>query len=72
MIAIGMNPDIGLLGILGATIAAGIITTLLAPLIGRLKPLFPPLVTGEVITSIGLNIIQKGIDWTAGGKGHPQ
>lgn len=68
MIAIGMNPDIGLLGIFGATIAAGFITTLLAPLIGRLMPLFPPLVT-VVITSIGLSIIQVGIDWAAGGKG---
>ncbi|QKQ84237.1 purine permease [Escherichia coli O157:H7] len=72
MIAIGMNPDIGLLGIFGATIAAGFITTLLAQLIGRLMPLFPPLVTGVVITSIGLSIIQVGIDWAAGGKGNPQ
>lgn len=63
---------IGLLGIFGATIAAGFITTLLAPLIGRLMPLFPPLVTGVVITSIGLSIIQVGIDWAAGGKGNPQ
>lgn len=72
MIAIGMNPDTGLLGIFGATIAAGFITTLLAPLIGRLMPLFPPLVTGVVITSIGLSIIQVGIDWAAGGKGNPE
>ncbi len=68
MIAIGMNPDIGL-RIFGATIAAGFITTLLAPLIGRLMPLFPPLVTGVVITSIGLSIIQVGIDWAARRKG---
>lgn len=72
MLAIGMNPDIGLMGIFGATIAAGIITTLLAPLIGRLMPLFPPLVTGVVITSIGLSIMQVGIDWAAGGKGNPE
>jgi uric acid transporter len=71
MIAIGLNPDIGLTGIFGATIAAGAITTLLAPVIGRLIPLFPPLVTGVVITSIGLSIIQVGIDWAAGGKGNP-
>lgn len=71
MLAIGMHPDIGLLGIFGATIGAGIITTLLAPLIGRLMPLFPPLVTGVVITSIGLSIMQVGIDWAAGGKGNP-
>ncbi len=72
MDAIGMNPDIGLLGIFGATIAAGFITTLLAPLIGRLMPLFPPLVTGVVITSIGLSIIQVGIDSAARSKGNPQ
>ncbi len=30
MLAIGIHPDIGLLGIFGATIGAGIITTLLA------------------------------------------
>ncbi|MEF3090784.1 nucleobase:cation symporter-2 family protein [Raoultella sp. WB_B2P2-3] len=72
MLAIGMHPDTGLMGIFGATIAAGIITTLLAPLIGRLMPLFPPLVTGVVITSIGLSIMQVGIDWAAGGKGNPE
>ncbi|EPV6135547.1 solute carrier family 23 protein, partial [Escherichia coli] len=71
-IGIGRFMGIGLLGIFGATIAAGFITTLLAPLIGRLMPLFPPLVTGVVITSIGLSIIQVGIDWAAGGKGNPQ
>lgn len=72
MLAIGVNPDIGLMGIFGATIGAGIITTLIAPLIGKLMPLFPPLVTGVVITSIGLSIIQVGIDWAAGGKGNPE
>lgn len=72
MIAIGLNPELGLMGIFGATIAAGIITTLLAPLLARLIPLFPPLVTGVVITSIGLSIIQVGIDWSAGGKGNPE
>lgn len=49
-----MNPDIGLLGIFGATIAAGFITTLLAPLIGRLMPLFPPLVTVWLLLLLGL------------------
>lgn len=71
MLAIGVNPNIGLMGIFGATIGAGIITTILAPLIGKLMPLFPSLVTGVVITSIGLSIIQVGIDWAAGGKGNP-
>ena len=71
MIAIGMNPDIGLLGMFGAAIAAGFYPALLAPLIGRGGAFIPPLVTGVVITSIGLSIIQVGIDWAAG-VGNPQ
>ncbi len=54
MIAIGMNPDIGLLGIFGATIAAGFITHIISATYRSLDALFPPLVTGVVITSIGL------------------
>ncbi|XPE56466.1 solute carrier family 23 protein [Shigella flexneri] len=37
-----------------------------------LDALFPPLVTGVVITSIGLSIIQVGIDSAAGGEGNPR
>jgi len=44
---------------------------LLVPLIGRLIRFFPPLVTGVVITSIGLSIIGVGINWSAGGLGSP-
>lgn len=65
MLAIGANPDIGLMGIFGATIAAGVLTTLIVPLMGKLMPLFPNMVTGIVITSIGLSIMQVGIDWAA-------
>ncbi|MGL4860398.1 MAG: nucleobase:cation symporter-2 family protein, partial [Enterobacteriaceae bacterium] len=71
MLAIGGNPELGLTGIFGATIASGLICTLIVPLIGRLIPLFPTLVTGIVITSIGLSIIGVGIDWAAGGKNNP-
>lgn len=63
MLAIGADPNIGLTGIFGATIASGIIATLLVPVIGRLMPLFPTVVTGVVITSIGISIMQVGIDW---------
>ncbi|HKN02867.1 MAG TPA: nucleobase:cation symporter-2 family protein [Buttiauxella sp.] len=71
MVAIGADPTIGLTGIFGATIASGIIATLLVPVIGRLMPLFPTVVTGVVITSIGISIMQVGINWAAGGKGNP-
>nr|WP_281355884.1 nucleobase:cation symporter-2 family protein [Pandoraea iniqua] len=71
MLAIGTNPALGLPGIFGATIASGIIGTLIAPLIGKLLRFFPPIVTGIVITSIGLTIIGVGINWAAGGVGNP-
>ncbi|HGP2903176.1 TPA: nucleobase:cation symporter-2 family protein, partial [Salmonella enterica] len=71
IVAMGHDPNIGLLGIFGATIAAGVITTLLVPFIGRLMPLFPNIVTGIVITSIGISIMRVGISWAAGGAGNP-
>lgn len=71
MLAIGTNPSLGLPGIFGATIASGIIGTLIAPVIGKLLRFFPPIVTGIVITSIGLTIIGVGINWAAGGVGNP-
>ena len=70
MLAIGANPALGLTGIFGATIAAGILSTLLVPH-HRLMPLFPTVVTGVVITSIGISIMQVGIDWMAGARATP-
>ncbi len=66
MMAMAANPDTGLLGMFGAIIAAGLVTILLAPLVGRLIKLFPPLVTGTVITVTGLNLIPVGVNWVAG------
>lgn len=71
MLAIGTNPSLGLPGIFGATIASGVIGTLVAPVVGKLLRFFPPIVTGIVITSIGLTIIGVGINWAAGGVGNP-
>src|ERR687889_349965 len=41
MVAMATNPDLGLLGIFGSVIAAGIVTILIAPFVSRLLPLFP-------------------------------
>mgnify|MGYP003576760568 CR=1 FL=1 len=68
MIAIGTDPNIGLLGIYGAVIAAGIFGILIAPVMGRLLGLFPPVVTGTVITLIGISLLRVGINWAAGGQ----
>ena len=51
MIVMATNPDIGLLGIYGAVISAGIFGILVAPVISRMLPAFPPVVTGSIITS---------------------
>src|ERR671931_962942 len=47
----------GLLHIYGAIIVAGIITFLAAPYFSRLLRLFPPVVTGTVITVIGIALL---------------
>ncbi|MBE7197283.1 MAG: purine permease [Parafilimonas terrae] len=71
MIAMGSSPDIGLTGIYGAVIAAGLFALAVAPLIGRLLPLFPPVVTGTIILVIGLSLMRVGVNWAAGGIGNP-
>ena len=55
-----------LLAIYGAVIIAGVFAFLIAPLIGRLIPLFPPVVTGTIITVIGISLMRIGIGWAEG------
>jgi xanthine permease len=71
MIAIGTNPQLGILDIFGSTIAAGAIGIVIAPLIGKLLRFFPPVVVGTVIAVIGLSLMEVGINWAAGGVGNP-
>jgi NCS2 family nucleobase:cation symporter-2 len=71
MIAIGVNPDLGLTTVYGSVILAGLFGMLAAPLVGRLLPLFPPVVTGTIILVIGVSLMRVGINWAAGGAGHP-
>jgi uracil-xanthine permease len=71
MIAIGTNPNLGILDIFGSTIAAGVIGIVFAPAIGKLLRFFPPVVVGVVISVIGLSLMEVGINWAAGGVGNP-
>ena len=66
MVVMATNPEIGLLGIYGAVITAGIFGILVAPLISRMLPLFPPVVTGSIITIIGISLMKVGVNWAAG------
>jgi xanthine permease len=67
MLSMATTPDIGLLGIYGSVIAAGIFGILAAPFISRLLPLFPPVVTGTIILVIGISLMRVGINWAGGG-----
>jgi xanthine permease len=67
MLSMAASPDIGLLGIYGSVIAAGIFGIVAAPFISRLLPLFPPVVTGTIILMIGISLMRVGINWAGGG-----
>jgi uric acid transporter len=67
MLSMAASPDIGLLGIYGSVIAAGIFGIVVAPFVSRLLPLFPPVVTGTIIMVIGISLMRVGINWAGGG-----
>ena len=72
MIAIGTaahGGTQGLLVIYGAVIVAGLFTFLIAPYFSRLIRFFPPVVTGSVITIIGLALLPVAAADAAGGAG---
>lgn len=72
MIAIGTGAGGGAAGmqaISGAVIVAGVICFLISPLFTQLLRFFPEVVTGTVITVIGLSLLPVGINWAAGGVG---
>ncbi|WBL76620.1 purine permease [Bradyrhizobium xenonodulans] len=67
MLSMAAAPDIGLLGIYGSVIVAGLFGIIVAPFVSRLLPLFPPVVTGSIILIIGISLMRVGINWAGGG-----
>jgi xanthine permease len=67
MLAMAANPDLGITAIFGSVIVAGLFGIFFAPVISRLLPLFPPVVTGTIIAVIGVTLMRVGINWAAGG-----
>jgi NCS2 family nucleobase:cation symporter-2 len=67
MLSMAAAPDVGLLGIYGSVISAGVFAVIVAPFMGRLLPLFPPVVTGTIILVIGISLMRVGINWAGGG-----
>lgn len=68
-IAIASQPGLGLAGVYGAAIAAGLIVTPLVPLVGRMRMVLTPTVTGTAMLLIGLSLMGVAVDWAAGGQG---
>ncbi|WP_235978770.1 nucleobase:cation symporter-2 family protein [Streptomyces lycii] len=69
MIAIGRaeGPGDALPVIFGAVIVAGLLGFLLSPYFSKLLRFFPPVVTGTVITLIGLSLLPVAFNWSQGG-----
>ena len=65
MIMIGLEH--GMTAIYGAIIIAGLATFLIAPFFSRLICLFPPVVTGTIITIIGISLMPVAVNWMGGG-----
>ena len=57
----------GLAAMFGGILAGGLFHALLGTVIGRIRFALPPLVTGLVVTMIGLALVKVGIEYAAGG-----
>ncbi|AZU62112.1 nucleobase:cation symporter-2 family protein [Neobacillus mesonae] len=69
MIAIGNLQ--GITAIYGAIISSGIIVVILAQFMNKVMKFFPPVVTGSVVTIIGVSLIPVAMNNAAGGQGAP-
>ncbi|WP_071459919.1 nucleobase:cation symporter-2 family protein [Bacillus massilinigeriensis] len=68
MIAIGS--DYGISAIYGAILASGMFVLLISSFFGKLVKFFPPVVTGSVVTIIGITLIPVAMNNMAGGVGN--
>ena len=59
----------GVAAILGAQIVGGAVAVLVGLFVKKLRRLFPPLITGTVVFTIGLSLYPTAINYMAGGVG---
>jgi NCS2 family nucleobase:cation symporter-2 len=57
----------GLTGIYGAVLVGGLFGLCVAPFVGTVLRFFPAVVTGSIITMIGVSLMRVGIGWAGGG-----
>lgn len=69
MLAINKSegPENALPVIFGATMVAGALGFIAAPFFSKLVRFFPPVVTGSVITLIGISLLPVAFNWAQGG-----
>lgn len=65
LVAIG--EDDGIQPVLGAVLVAGVIGLIVSSFFAKLVRFFPPVVTGTIITVIGLSLLPTAFDWAMGG-----
>ncbi|HWO74433.1 MAG TPA: nucleobase:cation symporter-2 family protein [Bacillus sp. (in: firmicutes)] len=67
MIAIGGEYGVG--AVYGSILLSGLFVILISGVFGKLVPYFPPVVTGSVVTIIGITLIPVAMNNMAGGQG---
>ena len=69
MITIGKTA--GLATMYGSIFISGLVVVLIAPIFAKVAKLFPPVVTGSVVTIIGITLVPVAMNYIAGGEGSP-
>jgi xanthine permease len=69
MVAIASHD--GVRSVFGAIIVAGVIGVVASSFFAQLVRIFPPVVTGSIITVIGVSLLPVSFDWALGGVGTP-
>jgi NCS2 family nucleobase:cation symporter-2 len=67
MLAMAAMPGVGLTGIYGAVLVGGLFGLCVAPFIKHVLRFFPSVVTGTIITMIGVVLMRVGVAWAGGG-----
>ncbi len=67
MLAMAEMPGVGLNGIYGAVLTGGLFGLAVVPFVHKVLRFFPAVVTGTIITMIGISLMRVGINWAGGG-----
>lgn len=68
---ISIGGQYGISSIYGSILISGLIVVLISQFFGKLIKFFPPVVTGSVVTIIGITLIPVAMNNMAGGQGSP-